>query len=132
MRIEEQASLRHQGVETCTAELRLEDIEGDTYDMESLDTDFMIRPELVLLMWERHRRGDGYGPWRRVVYPAYRERRSVITGPQVMTKGNLSEKRRGRAEIFAAEEVGGPLAVIPSLIPELDLKIEMLEKNLPA
>lgn len=134
MDIKEAKKPRHHGVETYTAELELavSPEDGDAHDMQSVDADFEIRPYMAILVWERFKRAEGYGPWRRVTLASSRDPGSWCFGQRVLRNGTLSDRWTGKAQVFSVSDVGGRLAPDASLIPGLDLKIEMLEKNLPA
>lgn len=119
----------HTGTERYAVVVYLKD-QGDQYDVKGKNVTFMIRPERVILIWERQLRDGFLRPWRRRVFVA-RHTESRIVGPRVL-KDRLSDKQDAYVTVFASEELGDPLSPYAESLPGLPEIIAELEKNLPA
>jgi hypothetical protein len=104
--------------------------QGDLYDVKGNHVQYTIRPDRVVLIWERTHRDGHFSPWKRRVYglPGTGSR---IIGPRVLKDG-LSDKQEAYVDVFRDEEVGGRLTEYAASLPHLEQMITELESKLPA
>jgi hypothetical protein len=113
---------KHYGTETYRVSFLFKE-QDDLYDVKGMYVQFTIRPEQVVLRWERERGQFGYGPWVRA------RSNSLINGSRVLKDGSLGVQT-SIVEVFASKELGGKLTQYAASLPHLEQMIEELEKKL--
>jgi hypothetical protein len=119
----------HTGTERYAVMLGIKE-QGDQYDVQGQRVEYTIRPQCVILIWERRHRDGKFTPWKRRLFGAMGSA-SRITGPRVLKDG-LSDKQEAYVNVFLDEQVGGRLTQYAAGLPHLEQMIAELEKNLPA
>lgn len=128
MYLEKSAHPKHTGTERYGVEFEIKE-SGNQFDVKGAYVKYKIRPETVLLAWERLRRDNGYGPWRRRTVGGGGGSR--IVGPRVLKDDSTSDRFSTYVDVFATSDVGGPLTTYAASLPHLEQMIAELEKNLP-
>ena len=124
------AAPQHTGSERYGVRFRLRLGGTDQYDVQGAYVKFKIRPRYVNLVWERHRNGDGYGPWQRRT-DSFRGG-SKIEGPRVVKNNMTSDKQDGHVGIFYSTSPEDELTGYAASLPGLAELIADVEKELPA
>jgi len=116
----------YRGSERYVVELEIREA-GDAYDVKGTYVQFKIRPERVLLVWERYRTNEYWGEWKR--RSSFRGG-AKISGFRVLKDGTTGTQE-SYAELWGNGPTGEPLTTYAKSLPHLEQLVAELEKNLP-
>ena len=125
MQYESRNHAQHTGSEQFAVSFNIAE-KGALYDVKGTFVNFTIRPDTVTLVWERHRKNEGWGPWRRSNY-RMKGAFSCVSGGRVLKNDSVSHIQRSFAEVFKTSQVGGELTDYAKSLPGFPALVDMLE-----